>query len=449
MNVVGPITTGRGVPQTTTPIDLVDVGYVEEEFFVSGEAVCYAPHGNLRLDGRWDTSPASTAPFTTRILVRRPVDTDRFNGVVLVEWLNASSSVDIDVDFVFAHREIIRGGYAWVGVTAQGVCIEGDGSTSPFGAGALGLKAWDPLRYADLSHPGDRYSYDIFSIVGRLLRSPAGDDPLAGSEVKHLLAIGESQSGFRLLTYANAVQPHAGVYDGLLIHSRGGSGAPLGLDNGMYGIDVPLAAQVRDDLDVPVLQVQSETDLVSLAADSPFTTARQPDTPLIRTWEVTGTAHSDSFYLSWLGRQGSRQFEGFLDLSNLLGGMNSGPQNFIMNSAVRWLTRWVAEGATPPSAPPVDVVDGAIVRDADGIARGGLRTPHVDVPIATLTGEGMAMVGRTIPFDSAMLAERYGDKVGFLNRFTASLDAGIAAGFLLADDREQILSEAAGRYPAE
>jgi hypothetical protein len=447
LTVTGPITGGRGMMATATPIDLDAAGYLEEEYFISGEATAYGPVGELGLDGRWEAQPVATAPFTTRFVVRRPADPAAFNGVVVVEWFNASSDVDIDIDFVFAGEELLRGGYAWVGVTAQAIGIEGDGTTSPFGPGALGLQAWDGERYAELAHPGDEFSYDIFTAVGESLRSPGDVDPLDGLDVEHLLATGESQSAFRLLTYANAVAPLAGVYDGILIHSRGGSGAPLGPSDTMLGGDVPLAAQVRTDLDVPVLQVQTETDLIALVPTSPFTAARQPDSGTVRTWEVAGTAHADSYYLARLSEQGLRQFDGFLDLSGVLGTMNSGPQNFVMNAAVRWLWQWAAEGTEPPSAPPIEVAGGAIVRDGDGNAIGGLRTPQVDVPLATLTGEGMSMVGRTVPFDDATLAARYGDEAGYLAAFTRALDATIEAGFLLEDDRAAILADAAERYP--
>lgn len=64
------------------------------------------------------------------------------------------------------------------------------------------------------------------------------------------------------------------------------------------------------------------------------------------------------------------------------------------------------------------------------------------MPIATLTGEGLSVVGQTLPFDAATLTARYGDEAGYLAEFTAALDATIDAGFLLADDRDQILSDA-------
>ena len=60
-----------------TPLNLSAYGYVEEEFFVRGTANVYD----------WDSAGHVTvrtadAPYTTRILMRRPVDPARFSGTV-------------------------------------------------------------------------------------------------------------------------------------------------------------------------------------------------------------------------------------------------------------------------------------------------------------------------------------------------------------------------------
>ena len=53
-----------------------------------------------------------------------------------------------------------------------------------------------------------------------------------------------------------------------------------------------------------------------------------------------------------------------------------------------------------------------------------------------------------MPFDEAALAALYrGGKDEYLERFTASLDEAIEAGFLLAEDREEILGIGAASYP--
>ena len=65
LEVTGPVTTGRGRPQTATPIYVASRGYVEEEYFLSGDAQSYEPDGEWGEEGRWAVTPAATAPFTT------------------------------------------------------------------------------------------------------------------------------------------------------------------------------------------------------------------------------------------------------------------------------------------------------------------------------------------------------------------------------------------------
>ena len=69
-----------GAGHTVDPIDFAKAGYVEEEFLVSGSANVYdwATDGSL-------TVKVEKAPYTTRILVRRPAQASRFSGNVVVE----------------------------------------------------------------------------------------------------------------------------------------------------------------------------------------------------------------------------------------------------------------------------------------------------------------------------------------------------------------------------
>ena len=71
--LAGPISGGRhGFPQTATPVDLDAAGYVEEEFAFAGEATSYRYTAPPRADGEWSVEPDRTAPYTSRMLVRRP-----------------------------------------------------------------------------------------------------------------------------------------------------------------------------------------------------------------------------------------------------------------------------------------------------------------------------------------------------------------------------------------
>ena len=96
-----------------------------------------------------------------------------------------------------------------------------------------------------------------------------------------------------------------------------------------------------------------------------------------------------------------------------------------------------------PGAPP------AIVRNADGIALGGIRTPPVDVPVATLSGAPgpnpstiCLLLGSTKPFTAARLAELYPSRADYLQQYDADADATINAGFALAEDRAALLGYA-------
>jgi hypothetical protein len=447
--VQGPVTGGKGATVLGPGgFDLATVGYQQEEYFISGDATSYVADGPLASDGQWAVSKGATAPYTTRVVVRRPIDAADFNGTVFVEWLNVSGGLDASPDWTYAHVQLIRSGAAWVGVSAQQVGIVGGGNA--LGA-ALALKNADPERYAALSHPGDDYSYDMYSQAGSAVWAESAK-LLGPLEPERVLAIGESQSAFRLSTYVNAVAPTAGVYNGYLIHSRGAVGAALAA-----GVQMPDPTLVRTDLDVPVLTFSSETDLVGDRLG--YGRARQPDTDVFRSWEVPGTAHADAYNLGiGDGDDGSGAGDAalFAAMQNppdsLYGGVitcstgiNAGPHTYVLRSAVNALDQWVRTGEAPPSKPQVELAaDGSIVRDAQGLALGGIRTPQVDVPIATLSGVGQTgssfcgLFGTTVPFTTEQLQAAQSTHEQFVTAWTEALDAAVGTGAVQTADADNL-----------
>src|ERR1700722_6852244 len=174
------------------------LGYVAEEFFISGSAASYTTASELGSDGTWSVTPAGAQDYATRIVVLTPADRSRFNGTVLVEWLNVSGGIDAPAVWMMAHREIVRAGYAYVAVSAQRGGVEG--GASMLGA-EMALKSQNPTRYASLSHPGDAFAYDIYSQVGGLIKNAERNDVLGEFNVQHVVAVGESQSAMFLTTY--------------------------------------------------------------------------------------------------------------------------------------------------------------------------------------------------------------------------------------------------------
>jgi hypothetical protein len=429
----GPITVGHVIEPEEAGAGGLPSGYVEQEFFASGTASAFDGVSEP-LDGRWTIEPATAAAYETRILVRRPADPRRFNGIVVVEWLNVTAG-ESDPDWGYLNPELADAGYAYVGVSAQALGVEG--GKSLLGAGAsTGLVQAESSRYGTLHHPGDQYALDMFAQIGRGLRLDRDRGVLGGLQPKHIVAVGESQSAFFLTTFANALQPVTDAYDGLFIHSRGGAGVPL--DGGSILSGGSAAGQlIRTDLGVPVFMFETETDVAELG----YASARQPDTNRIRTWEVAGTAHADAYlvgsYASQLGCPKP---------------INDGPQHEVVQAAFAAFGRWVEDGTPPPRPAPLALAGTKPVRlslDSNSNARGGVRSPAVDVPVSTLSGLPAPggktlciLFGSTTAFSPTRLVQLYHDKAHYLALYTTDLDRAISGGFILANDRSALIQRA-------
>jgi Alpha/beta hydrolase domain len=448
--------------------DLAELGYLAEEFFISGTASSYAPVGELGSDGRWSVVPSGEADYTTRMVVVRPTEPARFNGTVLVEWLNVTAGIDAPAEWFMAHREMVRDGYVYVAVSAQQVGVQGGESRGM----DMSLKTQDPVRYDRLTHPGDAYSYDIFSQLGRLVRAGQRNAALGSMNPELVLAVGESQSAMYLTTYVNAVDPLARVYDGFLIHSRFAPAAPLdGTSSLASSTTMPEAVRFRPDLRVPLTAIITETDLLG-GPRLAYYSARQPDNELLRIWEIPGTAHADNYTIQVAPIDtGSAPLAAlvaaYAPTTTLMGeqlaqAINFAPQHhYVLQAALSGLHSWVRTGKPAPSAPRMELSDELSatdpprpVLDANGLTKGGVRTPWVDVPIARTSGQGddenfmASLFGSGELFDAGTLRRLYpGGAEEYQKRFAASLDRAIDSGFIVRADRSEILELAAATYP--
>ncbi len=426
---------------SATKANVQQVGYVEREYLATGTATSYKIAGPITRDGRWKLAPDTTAPYRTRVLVRRPAAASKFSGTVIIEWLNVSGGIDADPDWVSLREEIVRRGDVWVGVSAQriGVAggpvlvkVQGPGTD----VAGKGLTKIDPARYGSLTHPGDGFAFDIYTQVARAVRAGAG---MGGMAPKHVIAAGESQSAFALVTYYNGIQPLTRAFDGFFVHSRGAVGLPLVAPGKFADIAGSLGGTptlFRTDQTAPVLDIQTETDVASILNSY---AVRQPDTDRFRLWEVAGTAHADQHLVGPSSK--------YIDCGVPI---NNGPMHLVAKAAWLALATWVDAGTAPVIAPRIDVQPGSapkIVRNADGIAVGGIRTPPVDVPVAALSGAPgpnpstiCLLLGSTKPFSAARLAQLYPSRPAYGQRYDADTDATIKAGFVLQADRAALLA---------
>jgi len=442
-----PVEGSRGGAFGAAPAaDLAASKYTEAEFFFSGSANAYEKDGAWGVDGVWKTKPGKSADYTVRMLARYPTDPRRFNGILIVEWLNVTAMAEGAADYMQMKELIEREGYAWVGIGAQ---------ASGVNAPRSGLKAWDAERYKPLVHPGDAYSYDIFSQGTQALRAPGSPSVLGDLRVRKVIATGRSQSAFRLVTYINAFHAQTHLFDGYFVHSRGANAA--GLTAEQLGRDpdpIPAGAHVRADVDVPVFDLQTEGDMAALRAHL----THQEASAHYRRWEIAGAAHAE--VPRWVASVPP-------PLAMGLGGpdckdpINSAPHDAVVKAGLAALTRWVRDGKAPPQSPAIAIGDPAapdpIARDGHGLAKGGIRLPELEAPTARLDGTANAvggaaaaggqnfcfLFGHTVPFDAATLSALYPSHDAFVKKFSAAVDALERGGYLLAPEARAARTAAA------
>jgi hypothetical protein len=451
LTVTGPILPSDGIqpPTLTTAFPLSQVGYTQSEYFISGTATSYLPTDYAScapsctagpLNGQLSVMANSTAPYTTRVVVYRPRNPNKFNGTVMVEWFNVTGGLDDAPDWVLTHNELIREGFAWVGVSAQAV-------------GVNALKTSDSARYASLSDPGDSYSYDIFSQAGQAVWDNSAQ-LLDGLTPQHVIAMGESQSAGRLTTYIDAVAPLVNVYSGYLVHSRIGTPSALS-QSPQPTVTVPTSIQFRTDISTPVFEFETQTDVSRTTLYD-----RQPNTNQFRLWEVAGGSHFD-YYGLFVGPNDTGNGQGAIlnlagmqnppstipGLGTCANPINTSGTHWVLDAAVWWLNQWVVNGFAPPIPPLLQVTTTpgepvVFATDAFGNVLGGVRSPQVDEPIATLSGVGnsgglggfCSLFGRTLPFSPTQLASLYPTHAQFVLQWDLATLNDLLGGYLLPVD---------------
>jgi len=442
--ISGPVTGGaHGWPFAAPVKDLAAHGYVIEEFLLEGTARRYRARAGTApgSDGRWEAEPAETAPYKTRMFVVRPQDPARFNGILVVNWQNVTANVDLGAP----EDGILRGGYAWAGVTAQKLGVDGlPGLTK-------GLSAWDPERYGSLHHPGDAWSYDIYAQAARALKdgaSAGGPDPMGGLRPRTVIATGLSQSAMRLGSYINIAHPHDRLFDGFYLVVHWGMCPPIEEASLVEqfaprpGNSYAATSRIHDRGDAPILVLATECE-----AFHNFP-ARQPDTGSFRFWEVAGGTHLDpplsEAVTAIMARDGMAMPFAPPATRNLV------DWSYIRAGGLRWLTRWIREGTLPPRFRLLEIETGADGRfffrkDAAGNARGGMRLPELAAATGVHKGTNAlnpygALSGESRLFDRAELERLHGDRDSFLAKWDRAVDD-LAAADLVEPDQAAALRQ--------
>ncbi len=405
----------QGHPMWDPWFDLDAFGYESHEYFVSGTATA--------------TGSDTTADYTTRIVVVHPSDPADFSGTVMLDWVNVTAQFENAVNSLTSVEFLLREGWAWAHVSAQaaGICC------TP----ALTPKTWDPVRYADLSHPGDDYSYDMFSQIAQAFKQPGDVHPLRGMTAEIVLAAGQSQGGSRVSGFISSGQALDRTIDGILQQAGGTKN---------YETAPP----------IPVIHLLGDRE-GSVADPTPW--------PTYRLWEVAGAAHQDS----WVGRQqtegastrviaGVRQSRGMAEALWESAGqygeiidpraavciVNGAllPNRYVANAALAALDTWARGGEPAPTGARYEFDGTGLAKDSDQNTLGGIRLAPMTAPVATYIADSCNLGGITIPFTEAQIIQRYGDHQTYFDLMYEQTQVNLADGHILPADADDLLRRA-------
>jgi Alpha/beta hydrolase domain len=454
VRVNGPVTGGtRGWAFGTPAVDLTGLGYQQEEYFFEGTAARYGPTPGTSLDrdGRWQVRPLGSSPFKSRMVIVRPVHPDDFNGTVIVLWNNVSAGYE---NFGGGDSaEVFEGGYAFAAVSTQRVGVHGQPDDPQ------GLRTWDPERYGSLSIPSDDYSFDIFTQAADLVgpdrpRRPV--DLMGGLPVRRLVAQGASQSAARLASYLNGIQPLTGRFDAFFLVMYFGGGAPLEVGDAVMTVRAAAADAgqpripegmhlLRDDLDLPVMVVNTECEATA------YHGVRQPDSDRFRYWEVAGASHVSLPAMASSAPRLERDLGFSIPLDETMQGINQISVAPVVDAALHHVQAWICDGTPPPVQPGIafEGEPARIARDENGIARGGIRLPQVEVPVAHNSAIQKApdifsrLVGSHEAFPVEKVRRLYGTREAYLTRYDQAAREAVAASVVLPRDMDQLLADGA------
>ncbi|NDL55803.1 hypothetical protein F7O44_01825 [Phytoactinopolyspora sp. XMNu-373] len=408
-------------------------GYVEDEYFVSGEA--------------------AGAPYRTRILVRRPRDPARFSGAAVAEVSHIWGGTSV---WRALNRHLMRSGHMWVEIDSQApsaleliAAADPDRYASMTFADAPGARKFastipfDPDASKDeLARRYDEFkarwwaatpqSFDIIAQVAAALRRG-----LPGSSaVSEIYLAGISQTGGVVRKF---VQEHhvvqrlddgGPVFDGYLPAASGGAALP--------------------DVDVPVIELLGEGEFQSVRLPCGVSgqvrgvSHRRADSDSFRLYEVAGMAHRETRFMSDADIHRLRNCP--LPPRAI---WSTFPNSHVYAAVLDQLIGWARGVSAPPPSMWLRTAGAGddIQRDEHGNALGGLRTPYVTVPVSSLVaatpvGRPSWYHGHEIPFDVATLDTLYGSAPVYRRRVADEIARMIDDGLYDPIDAEEIRQQA-------
>lgn len=433
------------------PLQLVEYGYIEEEFFLESTVNVYDVDSNndpiiLKTD----------MPYKNRILVRKPADMSKFSGRVYVDILNATQNYDIEDLWHRIYLWCMENGHGYVGITSKPVNV-------------MSLKYFDFERYESLNWSSDkavpqpavlRYStipgteeglfWDMLGQLANLLKNGEKNNCFGGAAIKHLYLTGQSQSGAYLNTYINYFDRYATDLNGdkLFDGYFNIAGALVQREIKQEQTIEPLKLVGRNvrPTDVPFISVSCEGDLTlfNLFFEGDLLAFKIPNKDLAddkcRYYEIAGAPHTDIVCPVLTDIEEIKKTKAQLPNldEKLLHTLNDFPTEYYLCGLLEKLHIWASAGIAPKVVEPFNRENNALCKDVHNNIVGGLRSPFVDVPIATYIAsnpddpEGIS--GKIIYFSKEKFLSLYGSAQYYLHKFASYTDAQVQDGWISTTD---------------
>jgi hypothetical protein len=259
-----------------------------------------------------------------------------------------------------------------------------------------------------------------------------------------------------LVTYMNAIQPVAGMLDGFLMESNAGPASMSRCSTTPAAND---ARRITKNVGVPVIRMVPEGDAPAAYA------LRRPDSDQpydrFRWYEVAAAPRMDIRYYQNMPvtedqtKAGEAAFPGTwpfaYNCGPVLGLMDVPVFQVTTNAAFYNLDQWVRRGIAPPRAERMTINNpggpqAAVAADQYGNGIGGIRSPYVDVPVATYYthAPGPATcrnIGYKIPFEWARLEALYSSAKNYAAKVNQTIDQLVKDKWLLESDAKRLRND--------
>jgi hypothetical protein len=460
--VVGGTPETRSTPFISWSEERSTVGYLEQEYLLSGAANVYQYTNNASQSSEVEVRDPDI-PYTSRILVRRPKQSERFNGTVYLEILNPTAGWDGDPIWQNTHDYLTRQGAAYVGLTSKPAALNflrdswGD---------ATNFAVRNNARYESLEMPFFGQVWDMVSqLAGLLKANDSLHNPLSGFAVERIILVGYSQSVAYQVTYANSFHAAATppdtrpLIDGYYLAAGGATAKNINRPNLPPSSpsneiqEESLSAGDKRNLiavDVPVVRFQTQTEVIGFGSHNIRQT--EPTFPMIRTFEMAGGAHVDLA----TSKSGGKALRRDLGLPNFGAScdlvINPIRIGFVQSALLEITDQWVRGTAPPPASRLLSLATDStgtttVVTDDDENAVGGLRPATLETPLGTYLptngGDGFCFLfGGFKAFSETELKRRYPTHQRYVNRVTEQVKRAILERFLLQPEAESLQAQA-------